>query len=226
MAPVRRAVMYSGEYTIDSPEITIPAGAEGVHLRFDHYVATELTFDGGQVEVSKNGGAYQLVPQDQYVFNPPNATFDAAPPVGSNTNPNAGEFAWNGTNTGEQGGSWGTTVVNLADMVAPGDKVKIRFKFSQDGCNGVDGWYIDNVKLYNCPVLEAPVLSTGADYENPDTNGSFTLNWTRPAGASGPETLQESTTSCSPLIEDHAEAGQGSVGGQHGGHLHRVSTGR
>lgn len=199
----------SGQYTVDSPEITVPAGATGVHLRFDHYVATELEFDGGQVEISKNGGAYQLIPQNQYLFNAPNAHLSDPPPVGNNTNPNAGEFAWNGTNTGEQGGSWGTTVANLANMVKPGDKVKIRFTFGQDGCNGVDGWYVDNIRLYNCPVLEAPVLSIGADYENPDTNGSYTLNWTRPAGASGPDTLQESTTSCAPLVADNAEGGLG-----------------
>ena len=199
---------YSGQYTVDSPEITIPAGADGVQLRFDHYIATEVTFDGGQVEISRNGGAYELVPQDQYLYNPPNAPFDAAPPVGSNTNPNAGEFAWNGTNTGEQGGSWGTTVADLAGMgVVPGDKIKIRFTFSQDGCNGVDGWYVDNIRVYNCPVLGAPVLSIGAGYENPDTNGSYTLTWTRPPGASGPDTLEESTTSCLPLIDDNAEGG-------------------
>ncbi|HVF09200.1 MAG TPA: M4 family metallopeptidase, partial [Abditibacteriaceae bacterium] len=200
---------YSGQHTLDSPEITIPAGANGVHLRFDHYVATEVTFDGGQVEISKNGGAYQLVPQNKYVYNPPNAHFAEPPPVGNNTNPNAGEFSWNGTNTGEQGGSWGTTVADLASMVAPGDKVKIRFTYSQDGCNGVDGWYIDNIRLYNCPVLSAPVLSIGAGYENPDTDGSYTLTWTRPAGASGPDTLQESTTSCAPLVFDNAEGGIG-----------------
>ena len=198
---------YSGQFTIDSPEITIPAGATGVHLKFDHFVATEVTFDGGQVEISKNGGEYQLVPQDQYVFNPPNAQFDYPPPVGSNTNPNAGEFAWNGTNVGSQSGSWGSTVADLAEMVAPGDKIKIRFTYSQDGCNGVDGWYVDNIRLYNCPVLKAPVLSIGAGYENPDTNGSYTLNWTRPAGASGPDTLQESTTSCAPQLFDNAESG-------------------
>jgi hypothetical protein len=53
------------------------------------------------------------------------------------------------------------------------------------------------------------VLTLGTDYENPDTNGSYTLNWTRPAGASGPETLQESNTSCGPLLSDNAEGGLG-----------------
>ena len=199
---------YSGEYAIDSPEITVPQDGSAVHLAFDHYVATEVTYDGGQVEISKNGGAFQLIPQSSYSYNPPNTTFAAPPPVGNNTNPNAGEFSWNGTNTGSQGGSWGTTVANIASMVAPADKIKVRFKFSQDGCNGTSiGWFVDNVRLFNCPKLEAPVLSIGSGYENPDTNGSYQLTWTRPAGAAGPDTLEESTTACSPLVFDNAEAG-------------------
>ena len=197
---------YSGQYTIDSPTITLPGNANIVKLNFDHYVATEGTFDGGQVEVSVNGGAFQLVPQSDYVHNAPNSQFEAAPPVGLNTNPNAGEYAWHGTNIGTQEGSWGTTIVDLSALTNPGDTVKLRFTYSQDGCNGVDGWYVDNINLYFCPPLEAPALTLGADYENPDTNGSYTLNWTRPSGATGPDVLQQSST-CGPLMSDDAEGG-------------------
>ena len=35
---------YSGEYTISSPAIPIPAGRNNVHVSFDHYVATEGTW--------------------------------------------------------------------------------------------------------------------------------------------------------------------------------------
>lgn len=196
---------YSGQYTIESPTITLPANANIVKLNFDHYVATEATFDGGQVEVSVNGGAFQLVPQSDYVHNAPNSQFEAAPPVGLNTNPNAGEYAWHGTDIGTQEGSWGTTIVDLSALTNPGNTVQLRFTFSQDGCNGVDGWYVDNINLYFCPPLEAPVLSL-SDYEDPDTNGSYTLNWVRPSGASGPDVLQQSTV-CAPLMSDDAEGG-------------------
>ncbi|HEX4899814.1 MAG TPA: M4 family metallopeptidase, partial [Pyrinomonadaceae bacterium] len=198
---------YSGQFTIDSPTITIPAQADTLKLSFDHYVATEATFDGGQVEISINGGAYQLLPQEAYEFNAPNSAFLGA--VDGNTNPNAGEFAWNGTDQGSFVGSWGTTIANLSSLTNPGDTIKLRFTFSQDGCNGIDGWYVDNVRVYYCPVLEAPVLSLGADYENPDTNGSYTLNWTRPATAVGPDLLQTATVSCAPLLMDEAEGGTG-----------------
>lgn len=199
---------YSGEFSIDSPQITIPTDAENLGLRFDHYVASEATFDGGQVEVSVNDGEFQLVPQANYEFNKPNSAFAGAPPVGNNTNPNAGEFAWHGTDTGSQEGSWGTTLADLSGLAGPGDTVKLRFKFSQDGCNGVDGWYVDNIHLYSCPNLEAPQLTLGADYQEPDPNGAYTLTWTRPDGAIGPDVLQE-TSVCGPVLSENAESGLG-----------------
>jgi len=200
---------YSGQFTYDGPEVTIPAGAEVVQLRFDHYVATEATFDGGQIEISVNGGDYALVPNENYLFNRPNSSLEAAPPVGLNTNPNAGEQAWNGTDVNAPSGSppasWGTTIVNLAGLAVAGDTVQLRLTFSQDGCNGVEGWYVDDVHLYSCPLIEAPVLSIGTDYEDPDTDGSFTLSWERPDGATGPDRVQTSETSCAPMLADDAE---------------------
>jgi M6 family metalloprotease-like protein len=56
-------------------------------------------------------------------------------------------------------------------------------------------------------VLTAPEL-TAAAYENPDTDGAYTLNWTRPAGATGPDTLQEATL-LATLFSDDAEGGLG-----------------
>jgi Zn-dependent metalloprotease len=199
---------YSGSHSIDSPTITIPAGATAPLLVFDHWMASEAGVDGGQVEISRNGGAFTLLPKSQYVFNPPNNVYNQASPVGNNTNPNPNEDAYTGFNIGVPNvGSWGTTVANLASVAQPGDTIKIRFLWSQDGCNGVVGWYVDNIKVVACPLLATPVLSTGSDYENPDTNGSFTLSWTRPAGASGPDVLQVSETSCAPLVFDNAESG-------------------
>ena len=151
------------------------------------------------------------MPQANYLFNGPNRNLTSV--IDGNTNPNQGEPAWSGTNIGtpanQPPGSWGTTIIDLRSLTNPGDTIKVRFTFSQDGCNGVDGWFVDNIRIYYCAVLEAPVLSLGADYQNPDPNGSYTLNWApRPAGATGPDVLQESSV-CGPLLSDDAESGLG-----------------
>ncbi|MCA1593630.1 MAG: M4 family metallopeptidase [Acidobacteria bacterium] len=201
----------SGQFWMDSPEITIPAGASDLKLSFEHFAQTEVGFDGGNVKISVNGGAFTLVPQDQYIFNNPRTALTSA--AGGNTDPKAGEFAWTGANEGELSGSWGTTIINLANLTNVGDKIKIRFDFGQDGCNGNLGWFVDNVRVYACPVLEGPTLSLGSDYGNPDRDGRFTLNWVRPTGATGPDVIQEST-SCGPVFSDDAQealaAGQNS----------------
>ena len=33
-----------------------------------------------------------------------------------------------------------------------GDKVRIRFDMGRDGCGGIDGWYVDNVRVQVCKV--------------------------------------------------------------------------
>ena len=51
--------------------------------------------------------------------------------------------------------------------------------------------------------LQPPALSIGSDYEAPDTDGAYTLEWTRPATGVGPDILQESA-SCGPVFSDDA----------------------
>jgi bacillolysin len=199
---------YSGAFTIDSPSFTIPAGAENLQIRFDHYVNTEATADGGQLEVSTDDGTtWTLVAQQDYIFNFPNSTLLGL--ADTSNNPDGGEFAWNGSDINAPSGApvsnWGTTVVNLAAYATPGQTVKLRFKFAQEGCNGRDGWYIDDILVHSCPVLGIPTLTVESDYEAPDTDGSFTLSWDRPAGASGPDLIQVSETSCAPMVSDDAE---------------------
>jgi Zn-dependent metalloprotease len=126
-----------------SPAITVPAGSTP-RLSFEHYVATEATWDGGNVKVSVNGGAFTLIQPDAYLFNAPAGELDA------DAGPMGGEPAWTGTNGGELAGSWGTSIIDLGKLAKAGDSVKFRFDMGRDGCNGVDGWYVDNVKLEVC----------------------------------------------------------------------------
>ncbi|MEO8739738.1 MAG: M4 family metallopeptidase [Casimicrobiaceae bacterium] len=133
---------------LESPEFTIPAGATAPRLTFDHWVATESGFDGGNVKISVNGGAWQLVGAGDFIYNPYNTTLITA--AGGNTNPLAGQGAFSGTDAGSVTGSWGRSIVNLAPYATAGNTVKLRFEMGSDCGGGRVGWYLDDVMVYRC----------------------------------------------------------------------------
>ncbi|MBC9733475.1 M4 family metallopeptidase [Nocardioides marmotae] len=138
----------SSANAITSPGIKLQAGLKR-RLQFRHYVATEAGYDGGNVKIKVNGKKWKVIPAKAYVFNAPNTTLTTA--AEENTNPLAGEEGFSGTDGGIVAGSWGTSVVDLGKVGAKkGDKVKIRFELGRDGCGGIDGWYVDDVKVVVC----------------------------------------------------------------------------
>jgi Zn-dependent metalloprotease len=138
----------TGMQRLESPEFTIPAAATPLRMTFDHWVATEAGWDGGNLKISVNGGAWQLVKASDFVYNPYNRNLITV--AGGNSNPLAGQPAFSGTDAGSVSGSWGRSIVNLAPYAVPGDKVKLRFELGNDGCGGSFGWYLDDVKVYQC----------------------------------------------------------------------------
>ncbi len=138
----------AGVQRLDSPDITIPADVTAPRLTFDHWVATEGGFDGGNVKISVNGGAWQLVKAADFIYNPYNTTLATA--AQGNDNPMAGQPAFSGSDGGSVSGSWGRSIVNLAPYATANDKVKLRFELGNDGCGGAFGWYLDDVMVYQC----------------------------------------------------------------------------
>ncbi len=141
----------SGALNLDSPAITIPAGTLTPRLSIDHWVATELIYDGGNLKISVNGGPFELVPSAAFDISPYNNTLAAA----GNTNPLAGQDAFTGADGGSVRGSWGQSWINLTGIAGANDTVVLRFDFGVDGCAGVLGWFVDEVELYSCS-LETP----------------------------------------------------------------------
>lgn len=137
----------SGVMKLESPEIVIPAGGP-TRLSFDHWVSTEAGFDGGNVKISVNGGAWTLLKASDFIYNAYNTTLTTA--AGGNTNPMAGEAAFSGSDGGSVGGTWGRSIVNLVPYTVAGDRVKLRFDMGTDGCGGTFGWYLDDIKVYSC----------------------------------------------------------------------------
>jgi len=147
----------AGILNLDSPTITIPAGAEYPALSFDQWMSTEPRYDGGNLKIKVNGGSWVLLPSSSFTFNAYNATLLTSG-AGIN-NPMAGSPAFTGTDGGTITGSWGTSRVDLTGIAGPGDTVQLRFDMGVDGCNGLIGWYVDNVQLYFCSASAAPAIS-------------------------------------------------------------------
>jgi Zn-dependent metalloprotease len=142
----------SGAMMAESPTIHLPVSATRLYLMVDHYVATEAGWDGGNVKLSVNGGPFELVPDSAFAFNPYNGTVIASVTDEDdneipNTNPLAGERVFTGVDEGEVEGSWGQSQIDLLAVAQPGDSIRVRFDFGNDGCGGVEGWYIDKVQV-------------------------------------------------------------------------------
>jgi hypothetical protein len=146
----------SGMMSMVSPVIHIPSTKTLTpRLSFDHYVATEEGWDGGNLKISINGGAFVVVPSSAYTFNPYNTTLQTA--AAGNTDPLAGQSAFSGTDGGSLFGSWGQSQIDLSKLgVKPGDNIQLRYDFGMDGCTGNDGWYVDNVQVSACNVKKTP----------------------------------------------------------------------
>ena len=99
------------QHWMTSPVITIPGDITTARLSFNHWVATEFRWDGGNIKLSINGGAFNLIPQAAYTFNVPNQTLYTV--AQGNSNPLAGQRAFTGSDGGSVSGSWGQSQVNL-----------------------------------------------------------------------------------------------------------------
>jgi hypothetical protein len=161
----------SGVMRMESPDIAIPADPGAPRLTFDHYIASEANFDGGNLKVSINGGPFTHVPAAAFTFNPYNVA--ALQP----TNPLAGESGFSGTDGGVTGGSWGQSQVDLGALgVVSGDTIRLRYDFGMDGCAGIDGWYVDDVTVTVCDLVPPTVEVVAGGSVNADSGGTFNLS--------------------------------------------------
>ncbi len=139
----------SATHSLISPVVALPTIVGRPTLAFTHYLETEKAWDGGNISVRVNGGAWQAVGPDAFTFNGYNLTMMDTIQSGS-TGPLGGLHAWSGA-----GGQWGTSIVNLSGFAGGGDSIEVRFDFGKDGCTGVTGWWVDDVEVYDCPCADA-----------------------------------------------------------------------
>lgn len=187
--------LQNGILRLESPTITMPTFTSGKYeMAFNHYVATESTWDGGNIKYSLNGGSWTLVPVTAFTYNGYNSTLDGTT---SSDNPLKGQRAFTGTDGGSLGGSWGQSVIDLSKLgVTSGSKIKFRFEMGTDGCNGVEGWYLDELYVYNCSTLAV------ADVQKQNGISVF------PNPTSGFVTIQNTKNSDLKSVEIYNVAGQ------------------
>jgi Zn-dependent metalloprotease len=163
----------SGVQMMQSPVIALPdASSAMTSLTFDHYVASEGGWDGGNVKISVDGNPFAIIPDAAYTFNPYNATLNTT--AAGNTNPLQGQRAWTGTDGGSLFSTWGESQIDLGALgVAGGSTIQLRFDFGVDGCTGIDGWYVDDVTVYLCTPPAIAVVRGGT--ANSDTTGTMNL---------------------------------------------------
>jgi len=130
-------------HRLDSPVIPLPTNLNFPTLSFTHFMDCEGGWDGGNVKISINGGPWQILPRADFYYNGYNRRLFAV--VEGNTNPLAGEAAFTGS-----GGTWGTSLAYLGNLVSGGDSIQLRFEFAKDFCAGTHGWYLDDVRIYDC----------------------------------------------------------------------------
>ncbi|TDE11640.1 M4 family metallopeptidase [Dyadobacter psychrotolerans] len=141
-----------GLMSLTSPVMTIGSVNSGqFNLAFDHYISLEQGYDGGNIKYKINDGAWTLVPSSAFLTNGYNGTI-------SSGNPLAGQVAFTGFDTGTVLGVWGQSRINLTALgLDAGEQIQFRWDLGTDLCGGVDGWYIDNVRVYSC---ETPLVPT------------------------------------------------------------------
>lgn len=140
--------------TLTSPVTSITATSDH-RISFDQRFSFEPSFDGGQLQVSVNGGGFVTVGNSAFTAGGYTGTIDS---TFSNLSLIGGQQAWTGDSTGYATPNYVTSTATMA--FAAGDTVQIRFLGVWDsravGSN--PGWVIDNVAVMAIPEPPAVVF--------------------------------------------------------------------
>lgn len=173
----------NGIIRLQSPIITIPNITTGTfEMAFNHYVATENQWDGGNIKYSVDNSEWAILPSTAFTVNPYNSFINTLSQ--GNDNPMQGQPAFTGTDGGSLTSTWGQSVVDLSSLgVVANSTIQFRFELGTDGCNGNDGWYIDELIVYNCSatlsIADSNFIENGVKvFPNP-SSGIFTLKKVR-----------------------------------------------
>jgi hypothetical protein len=137
----------SVQWTLTTPAIDLPAAA-GAELRFWQWYAIEDSYDGGNIKVAVDGGAFTLVTPTPNYNDPTITAFGDTP-------------GFTGSAT------WHEVVVDLTPYA--GHSVAIRWTLGSDGSITERGWYLDDMTVTVWGGEVVPPLF-GDGFESGDTS--------------------------------------------------------
>ena len=135
-------------------------------LEFWHIAKTENGYDKCYIEISTNGGSsYTALPASSY----------EGPSGQYSSKIYFDEGSYSGWGGSISNSSWKMETFDLSSYKTT--NVRIRFKLTSDGSVQHDGWFIDDIRIYNrCNIPSAQT-------ESAITINSATLNWTDGTGS-------------------------------------------
>lgn len=147
--------LQNGILRLESPSILIPPSFnnEDILLSFTHYFALEHQKDGGNLKLKKNNGNWLNIPPSMFTHNGYNSH------IQSHSNPMHLKSVYTGTNNNSISGNWATSHIDLGFLNFDiGDELRFRWELGTDACDGLNGWYIDDIRLGWCsPDAALPV---------------------------------------------------------------------
>jgi len=153
---------------LDSPPVTIDF-LENAALNFRNNYGLQNTFDGGVLEISIDGGAFQdiLAAGGSFLQGGYNGTISTC--CG---NPLAGRQAWTGSS-----GGFTTTTVDMS--VGRGHTIVLRWRMASDSSVSGEGWRVDTVQMFcerptPTPTATPPPSPTPTATPTPTTTPSAT----------------------------------------------------
>lgn len=155
---------------MDASLITIPYDIQGQNpaLKFSHRYNTQSGLDGGLVEISVNGGPYEMLAGETFIRNGYNQ------PLAYGTLARVGISVFSGNSKGnwdefDSNDPWIDSYVDLSAYKGQNAKLRFRFVANEEGAplDVIKGWFIDDFEILDLYkyVSRACVSANGGDTE-------------------------------------------------------------